>query len=247
MIDTKAGVAPAIPTVGAEAPSGGVGMEASATAFNIPKDWLRWVVKTAMNWGTKVFFTVDGSVRIMNVESSAGIEVEHSDSERGVLVNPEDVLYTIRNSSDTVMVVVNDDSVILDGAEVRGTEGHVPSTLPRKTKIDFTIPRDYFSELIRPIEAAYGTHFSPMKIKINKELISVETTRSHVHVTASMINSYAETEVEGYYDLRWILPVKTMPTRHLNVTFARYGQEPPVLFIGNDSDVVVLAVAPTPI
>jgi hypothetical protein len=225
-----------------------VGAEASVTTLSIPKDWLRWVAKTALNWGTKMFFTVDGSVRIMNIPSSAGIEVRHSDSERGVLINPEDVLNAVVNSSDVVMVAVNNDSITLDDTEVRGTEGRTPFRLPRKTKTDFTILRNDFLELIRPIEAAYGNHSSPiMRIKINKESIIVATTYSHVHVIANMINSYTDVEVEAYYDLTWILPVKTMPARHLNVAFINYGTEPPVLFIGNGSDDIILAIAPTPI
>jgi hypothetical protein len=248
MIDSKAAEAPAAPATGAEAPGGGVGVEASATTLNIPKDWLRWVVKTAASWGVKIFFTIDGSVRIMNMTSTAGIEVGHSDSERGVLINPEDVLNAVVNSSDVVTVAINNDSITLDGAEVRGTEGRTPFRLPRKTRTDFTIFRNDFLELIRPIEAAYGNHSFPvMKIKINKESITVATTYSHVHVVATMINSYTNVEVEAYYNLTWILPVKTMPARHLNIAFINYGSEPPVLFIGNGSDEVILAVAPTPI
>jgi len=248
MINNKATEAPVVPAAGAEAPGGGVGVEASVTAFNIPKDWLRWVAKTALNWGTKIFFTTDGSVRIMNISSSAGIEINHSDSERGVFADPEDVINTITNSYDMVTVAVNNDSIVLDGAEVCGTEGRTPFRLPRKTKTDFAILRNDFLELIRPIEAAYGNHSSPiMKIKINKELITIATIYSHVHVVASMINSYTDVELEAYYDLTWILPVKSMPTRHLNIAFINYGPEPPVLFVGNGSDDIILAVAPTPI
>jgi hypothetical protein len=248
MIDNKATEAPVVPAAGAEAPGGGVGVEENITTVDIPKDWLRWVAKTALNWGTKIFFTTNGSVRIMNISSSAGIEINHSDSERGVFADPEDVINAITNSYDMVTVAVNNDSIVLDGAEVCGTEGRTPFRLPRKTKTDFAILRNDFLELIRPVEAAFKSHSLPIiKIKISKESITVSTIYSHVHVVASMINSYTDVEVEAYYDLTWILPVKTMPTRHLNIAFINYGPEPPVLFVGNGSDDIILAVAPTPI